>query len=307
MSETRAVIIIHYKNIENTAQALASVYASKPRQYLQPIVVNHSSDPNALDGLKQQYGKWLHVETPAENLGFTGGNNLGIKVALEQYDAKTIFLLNDDATVAPDTFKVLDSSLHALSRVGMVVPKIYFSPGHEFHPGYEKTERGRVLWYAGGVIDWKELYGSHRGVDEVDYGQYDQVEDTPFATACCIALKPAALKKNGAFDDKYFLYLEDLDLSQRFKRAKWRVLYDPRAIAWHQNAGSSGSGSDLHQYYQTRNRLLFGWRYAPLRTKLFLIKHSLLQLRSGNSALRQAILDAVTQRYGKRLRYHTTA
>src|SRR5690606_14557979 len=129
--------------------------------------------------------------------------------------------------------------------------------------------------------------------DEVDRGQYDTVEPTEFVTGCCVALRVKALEEIGLFDDRYFLYLEDLDLSQRLLKARWKLLYQPEARIWHKNAGYSGSGSSLHEYYFTRNRYLFGFRYAPWRTKLFLLKHLVIQWRQGGKVTRQAIRDFV--------------
>src|SRR5690606_26063545 len=120
---------------------------------------------------------------------------------------------------------------------------------------------------------------------------------TEFATGCCVALKVEALEKIGLFDERYFLYLEDLDLSERLLRADWQILYQPDAKIWHKNAGSSGSGSPLHEYYFTRNRYLFGFRYAPWRTKLFLLKHLGIQWRQGRKITKQAIWDFLRGAY----------
>lgn len=106
------------------------------------------------------------------------------------------------------------------------------------------------------------------------------------------------------FDERYFLYLEDLDLSLRFLRNGWQLWYEPKARVWHENAGSSGSGSSLHEYYFVRNRYLFGFRYAPLRTKLFLLKHLVIQWQQGSAITKQAIKDFSTGKYGKRHELH---
>lgn len=148
------------------------------------------------------------------------------------------------------------------------------------------------------------MVGFHRGVDEVDRGQFDEPAATDFATGCCVALNPQALEEVGLFDEAYFLYLEDLDLSVRLQQAGWQIWYDPQATIWHKNAGSSGSGSQLHVYYQTRNRYLFGFRYAPWRTKLFLLRHLLLQFKNGTGPVRQAIQDFILERYGQRPDVH---
>ena len=79
---------------------------------------------------------------------------------------------------------------------GIVSPKIYFAKGHEFHKDrYQESELGKVIWYAGGRIDWQNIIASHRGVDEVDKGQFDKLEKTGFASGCCAMLKRTVLGK----------------------------------------------------------------------------------------------------------------
>ena len=121
----------------------------------------------------------------------------------------------------------------------------------------------------------------HRGVDEVDHGQFGEEEEIGFATGACLLMRKKLIKKIGSFDEKYFLYYEDADLAQRIQKSGYKIFYNPKAILWHNNAGSSSSGSALHDYYLTRNRLLFGMTYAPLKTRLFLIKESAHLLRKG--------------------------
>lgn len=299
------VIIIHYANLANIRAAVASVLASKNAEKLHVVIVDNAAQEPA-EALRDTYtDDRVTILRLSKNRGFSGANNAGIRWALNNLSGVAVVLLNDDATVAPDALPILLESLQNNARLGAVTPKIYFTAGHEFHAGYSKDELGKVLWYAGGIIDWREVVGSHRGVDEVDRGQYDTLIDTPFATGCCVALNAETLQSIGALDDKYFLYYEDSDLSLRMRRAGWKVQYQPKAVAWHQNAGSSGSGSKLHVYYQTRNRLLFAWRYAPWRAKLFLAKQAVLQLRGADPIIKRAILDAVQQRYGIQPDLHT--
>jgi GT2 family glycosyltransferase len=300
MTPPIAVIIIHFHSLANTQKCVRSVLQSQCTHPILPIILDGSHQASEVEQLHKEFDDKIVIELTTGNLGFTGFNNRGIRLALER-QARTIILLNDDATVDPHTIAILDETLHSQPNIGMVVPKIYFTAHHEFHHGYRAAERGQVLWYAGGQIDWREMVAWHRGVDEVDHGQYDHSEITPYATGCCVALKPLAIQQNGALDDRYFLYWEDVELSLRWQRASWQIIYQPQAKAWHDNAGSSGSGSATHVYYQTRNRFLIGFRYAPWRTKLFLAKQLLTLLRHGEPVVQCAILDYVTHQYGQRL------
>jgi hypothetical protein len=149
-------------------------------------------------------------------------------------------------------------------------------------------------------MDWANIIGQHRGVDEADKGQFDKVEETEIATGCCMMIKKEVLKKVGLLDDKYFLYYEDSDLSVRAKKAGYKIVYAPKSIIWHKNAGSAGgSGSALQDYYIIRNRLLFGFRYASARSKLALFRESLFLLLRGRRWQKRGIIDFYLGKLGK--------
>lgn len=295
-SET-GIVIVHYSNLDMVWACLESIFAMKNARQYRPIIVDNGAKTSAQPLIKE-FGDRITIITLKKNTGFTGANNVGMQWALENLSSDTIIILNDDTTVQESAFEALEKSLIQHPHAGAVVPKIYFSAGSEFHTGYEKNEIGNVFWYTGGCVDWKEVVGFHRGVDEVDRGQYNNASMTQFATGCCIAFRRSALEQVGLFDDKYFLYLEDMDLSERLLRAGWELWYEPAATIWHKNAGSSSSGSSLHVYYQTRNRILYGMKYASWRTRLFLLKHSWNQYRTGSPIIKRAILDAFQNRYG---------
>ncbi len=148
-------------------------------------------------------------------------------------------------------------------------------------------------------MDWGNVYGENRGVDEVSSNKFNKVEQIDFATGACMFLNTDCLKEVGMFDEHYFMYLEDADLSVRIKKKKWKVLYVPKGILWHKVAQSSGIGSDLNDYFITRNRLMFGMRYAPIRSKLALIKESIKFLLTGRKWQKRGVLDFYSGNFGK--------
>jgi len=215
--------------------------------------------------------------------------------------ADYVMILNSDTIVDPNIIERLLSALESDERIGAVAPKIYFAKGHEFHKvRYKQAELGKVFWFAGGYMDWDNVKSVHRGVDEVDNGQYDKVEKIDFASGCCVMFKRKTLEKVGLFDEKYFLYFEDADLSQRIQRAGYALYFAPEAVVWHFNAASSGgAGNNLQDYFITRNRMLFGMIYAPLRAKLALIRESSRLLLAGRPYQKKAIKDFYLARFGK--------
>lgn len=103
----------------------------------------------------------------------------------------------------------------------------------------------------------------------------------------------------GNFDTKYYTYLEDADFSLRTKKAGWKIIYFPKIYLWHKVAQSSGIGSSLNDYFLSRNRLLFGLKYAPFRTKLALFKESAKLMISGRRWQKIGIRDFYLRRFGK--------
>jgi GT2 family glycosyltransferase len=293
-----AVIIVNWNGKQDTLTCLSSLQKiDLYNNNLTCIVVDNGSTDDSVQTIKKSFPN-VTVLSTGENLGFTGGNNVGISYAIE-HGADLVWLLNNDTIV--DKHVLLFTRAFENPQVGAAGCKIYFAPGHEFHlDKYKEKERGHVFWYAGGVVDWDNMYASHRGVDEVDKGQYDKMEETPFITGCSFIIRSEVVKKVGMLDDHYFLYLEDLDLNVRIKRAGWKTIYVPLSIIWHVNAGSSGKpGNSLHEYYFTRNRLLLGMRYASMRTKFALLREAIRFLFTATSTRKQAVLDWIFGRFGK--------
>ncbi|HSX40598.1 MAG TPA: glycosyltransferase family 2 protein [Candidatus Saccharimonadales bacterium] len=302
-----AVIILNFNGEKDTVSCLQSVAKIDTGGLdVSIIVVDNGSKEGSAQYVQKHakdidFGK-IHFELlkTGKNLGFAGGNNVGFKHALENGNDYITILNNDtlvDEKFLTELVRVLDSE----SKIGIVGPKIYFAKGFEYHRDrYSDKEKGKVFWYAGGIMDWDNVVGKHRGVDEVDHGQFDKIEETDFVSGCCMMIKKEALEKVGLFDEKYFLYYEENDLNQRVRKAGYKIIYAPKAVIWHLNARSAGgSGSVLQDYFIARNRMKFGMTYASFRTKLALLRESLRILKSGRQWQKTGIRDYYLQKFGK--------
>ncbi|MBQ6438399.1 glycosyltransferase family 2 protein [bacterium] len=236
-------------------------------------------------------------------MGFTGGNNLGFAVASREFNPDYFLLLNADTLVQPDFLAHLLASLHAHPDWGLASPKIYFAPGCEFHrTDYPADQRGHVIWFAGGSIDWDNLLTCHRGVDEIDRGQFEHETELDFATGCCFLIRREVLATTGVFDDQYFLYYEDTDLSARLKTHGFKLGFVPSSIVWHKNGGATnGSGSDLQTFYQTRNRLHFFATYGNWRVRQRVVRLAWRLLRHGSKIEQLAAKHWFLHRLGKQI------
>jgi GT2 family glycosyltransferase len=331
-----SLIILNYNGTQDTLNCLKSLEKLViPRGVkLDIIVIDQNSSDNSVKTIKKHFPQVFLLES-SQNLGFAAGNNLGIKLALQQ-NSPFILLLNNDTLVDKNLLKELLNSAQRHPQGAIFAPKIYFAPGREFHKKrYQKKDRGHVIWSAGGYIDWQNAYGLNRGVDDIDHGQYDRETKLDLASGCCILIRTQALKQVGLFDARYFLYYEDTDLCVRIrntplspssslpaeasakaearqqpheespsklpiniKKPTWQIWYVPQAQLWHVNAGSSGVGSQLHDYFITRNRLLFGLTHAPIRAKYNLITESFRLLFKGRPWQRRGIIDFYLRKFG---------
>lgn len=298
MGKKVSIVIVNWNGKDDTVVALDSIKKmDKQAHTVSVIVVDNGSTNDSVKVIGKAH-PWAKLLETGKNLGFTGGNNVGMKAAMES-GSDYVWLLNNDIIAEGNALSIMDA--FATSEVGLAGSKIYFAPGREYHKDrYDKGERGKVFWYAGGLVDWDNMYASHRGVDEIDQGQYDQIQETPFITGCSMMVRREVIEKIGFLDDKFYLYLEDLDYCLRAKQQGYKLLYVPSSIIWHVNAGSSGRpGNPMHEYYLTRNRLLVGMRYAPMRTKIALVREAVKFLVGTQAVKRKAVLDAMAGKFGK--------
>lgn len=274
-----AVIILNYKVKNQAIKCVRSVQKSD-YQNIEIIVVDNNSDDGISEEIKKISGvKFIQNQ---ENLGYTGGNNIGIKKALEG-GADYVFILNPDTELNKTAISALVDCAEKESA-GIVGPKILF-------------EDQKTIWHAGGIFNKENVLGTHRGLDEKDYGQYEKVEEVDYISGAAVLVQRDVFKKVGLFDEKYFLYYEDSDFCFRAKQAGFKILYIPQAVVYHRNAQSTGLGSALQDYYITRNRMLLASKFLPFRTRFALFREVVKNL--GNPVKRQAWWDFITGNLGK--------
>jgi len=296
------VVVLNWNRADDTLECLRSLSnLVLDDVVLTVVVVDNASVDNSVERIKKT--KWpfaFALLKNSKNLGFAEGNNVGIKYSLEN-GADYVMVLNNDTIVDRKLLVNLLSSFDdKKEEVGVVSPKIYFAKGFEFHKDrYSKEELGRVIWYAGGKIDWNNVFGVNLGVDEVDNDRFDKEVRTDFATGCCSLFSASVLKKVGLYDKRYFMYFEDVDLSVRLNKAGYSVLFNPKGLVFHKVAQSSGIGSDLNDYFISRNRLLFGIKYAPLRSKIALIRESIKFLINGRKWQKLGVVDFYRRKFEK--------
>lgn len=265
-----AIITVVYKNYD----VLEDYFASLSKQTdtkVTVFVIDTSDRPEYLT-----LPSYAHRVTMI-NRGYAAAVNKGIDEALRRgFDAFVI--TNSDIVFKHDfvsrVYQALERHPHSL-----IGGKIYYAKGYEYHKErYLEKEKGRVLWYAGGRISWEHALTPHRGVDLVDRGQFDTEGKTGFINGCLMIYDRQVYDKVGAWDESYFMYFEDSDYSVRAVKKGVDLWYDPSIVIWHKSAQSTGgTGSEFQMKIQKKNQLRFGLKYAPLKTKLHLLKNFLLK------------------------------
>lgn len=270
------VVILNFKLKDLTLSCIRSVKKSSYKS-IKLIVVDNNSN----DGIEKGIDQNIIFIQAGENLGYSGGNNVGIKKALE-IGSDYIFILNPDTEIEEKTIEVLVGKMEK-ENTDIGGPKIFFSSSN-------------IIWYAGGIFDSANVIGKHRGVDEKDQGQYKGGE-TDFVSGAAMMVKKEVFEKVGFFDEDYFLYYEDSDFCLRAKKKGFKVMYIPEAVIYHANAKSTTLGSPLQDYYITRNRMLYAKKHLSLRTQFALFREALKNI--SRPARRKALIDFIFCNLGK--------
>ena len=298
-----AIIILNWNRPQLTIETIHSILKVKKSGFDYHIyLVDNGSTDNSVKLIKKAFAKqknlsFLSLDT---NLGFVGGNNFAIKhICRLKHDY--VLLCNNDVLVDPRFIEKLLSPAQANTKIAIVGPKIYFAPGFEFHKKrYQKKDLGKIIWSAGGRMDWDNILGSNIGTDQLDTGQFNQITtDIDFVSGCCLLIKTALFTKIGLLDPAYFMYLEEVDFCQQAKKIGYKICYQPEAVVWHKNAGSSAAGSHLQDYFIIRNRLYFASHFAGPRARFALFRQSLKFLWGKNKWKKQAIIDYYLKRLGR--------
>lgn len=242
------IIILTWNGRDDTLECLRSLSALSYPNYRVLVVDNNSEDGTAVTVVKEFPGTELIVNN--SNLRFAGGNNVGIRRAIER-GAEYVMLLNNDTTVDRGFLTAMVEAMKNDAAAGIAGPKIYYF-----------SDRKRI-WYAGGKIEWARGWISHLGVRELDEGQFDVAGETGYVTGCCMLVKRKVIERIGMLDEAYYIYGEDADFCVRASRAGFRMLYVPSAVVWHKlSVAAGGHLSWFKNWNKLKSQLRLMGRYA---------------------------------------------
>lgn len=290
-----SLITINFNGTSVTAELLQSL-----QHVLYPsieiiVVDNASSEPPLL--LKEDFPEVQFIFSK-KNLGFAGGNNLGIRAS----KGDIVMLINNDTEVDPHFLKPIVDAFNSNPKIGCISSKLIFH------------DRGNIIQFAGHAgLHWLTGRGFSRGFGEIDKGQYDDFMICGLAHGAAMALKKEMIEDVGLMYENYFLYYEEVDYCQRIKNNGWLIAYTGKSKVYHKESMSVGKASPVKLYYLTRNRLLFLRRNMKGLKRLLALMFYLLvsypkgflnQLLNGTSEHRKVYIDALKWHLSNRSIYN---
>jgi len=240
-----SIITVNYNQADVTCQMLESL---KKLTYpnIEVIVVDNGSNEDPTDKIRNAFPS-TKIIVSKQNLGFAGGNNLGIVVSKGEY----LFFVNNDTELTTDIIENLLAAFKKNIKIGVASPKIYY------------YDQPKMIQYAGYTpINPCTARNSTIGQFEIDNGQYNLPHPTPYAHGAAMMVSREAINKGGMMPECFFLYYEEFDWCEKIRNAGFEIYYQPEATIYHKESVSVGKLSSMKTYYLTRNRILFMRRNA---------------------------------------------
>ncbi|MFQ5445544.1 MAG: glycosyltransferase family 2 protein [Saprospiraceae bacterium] len=259
-----SIITVNYNALDVTCELLNSI-RNNTYANVETIVVDNASEENPEDFLKEHYPEIKFIRSE-QNLGFAGGNNLGIRASHGDF----LFFLNNDAELTEGAIETLLALFGSVPRLGIASPKICYQKASSSAPG--------IIQYAG-TTQVHPLTARNRtiGAGQVDNGQFTTPVPTAYAHGAAMMVRREVIEKVGGMPESFFLYYEELDWCEQIRRAGFQVYVEPRACIYHKESYTVSRNSALKTYYLTRNRLFFmrrnrpRWQWAAFCAFLFLV------------------------------------
>jgi GT2 family glycosyltransferase len=242
-----SIITLNWNSASVTCEFLSSINSQNTYGNVEVIVVDNDSKEDPTEAFTSIFPR-VKVIRNQKNLGFSGGNNVGIKAASGDY----LFIVNNDTEFTPGLIESLVKVFQEKEDAGIVCPKFhyYFNKGVIEYAGYRPVN---IFTGRNGMV----------GSGEKDEGQYDVLHSTNYAHGGGMMVSRQAIEKVGLMPELFFLYYEELDWSVSFKKKGYQIYFQPEALIYHKESMTTGKSSPLKTFYLTRNRILFMRRNIP--------------------------------------------
>lgn len=249
-----SIITVNFNQPQATLDLLKSIYECYPKANLEVIVVDNGSRDDHGEEFKNTDLHVLYIRSE-KNLGFAGGNNLGIKSAKGEY----LFLVNNDTEFSPGLLETLTETLQGNAEIGIISPKINY------------WDNKQIIQYAGFTkMNYYTCRNECIGQFETDRGQFNNINaETGYIHGAAMMIRRSALKAAGNMAENFFLYYEEMDWCEQIKRSGFKIWVNTNAVIYHKESLSVGKNSAIKEFFMNRNRILFTRKNATVGQKLF--------------------------------------
>lgn len=260
-----SVVILNWNGKQDTLECLDSVQKIDYPNY-DVVVVDNGSTDDSVNAITKKYPDITLIKT-GSNLGYAGGNNVGIRLALD-HDADFILVLNNDTIVSPDLLSAFVTAKDLLPANSVLGAKIFF---------YDKPD---TLWFAGGRWNSESNSFEHLGSGQTDSAEFNRFAEVDYVTGCALFASAATFKEVGLLNESFFLTYEETDWCYRARAKGHKCIFVPEAKLWHKVSSSfGGADSPLVGYFMQRNKLLWVKKHLPRQVMNHLHKENLRTLR----------------------------
>jgi GT2 family glycosyltransferase len=258
-------IVVNWRLQEETLQCLRSLERLDFPHRI--IVVDNGSGDGSAECIARHFP---HIEliTLPHNMGFGAACNRAIVWAMENGACEYVLLLNNDAVVHPRALSELVSVAQAHPEGGIFGPMMYY---------YDDP---RTIWYAGARRRWGVLAAADTGRGQVDRGQFDAVRQVDYVFGAAMFVRRSVFERIGLFDEKFFLYLEDMDFCLRAQKTGFSLFFVPQARVWHKGSASTADNEGMRKYHFVKSTVRFARKHtSPLFSLPALVFWTLVLLR----------------------------
>lgn len=251
-----SIITVNYNQLQVTCDLLDALRQITFEDY-EIILVDNASKENPTHFLNENYPEVITIRSEV-NLGFAGGNNLGVEKSKGQF----LFFINNDTIPTEGLIETLLEQFDQIPNLGMVSPMIYY---------YEQQDQQKLIQYVGATpVHPMTARNTIVGEKTIDRGQFTEVKPTAYAHGAAMMIPRKIVEKVGMMSEYFFLYYEELDWCAFIQKAGYSIYVVPQAKIFHRESVSVGPSSPLKTYYLTRNRILFVRRHmTKLQNLLF--------------------------------------
>ena len=284
---TTSIITVNFNQPEVTVAFLDSIKRHTQENTVEVILVDNGSREDHESAFKSAYPSLVYLRSAA-NLGFAGGNNLGVKVAT----GDCLMFLNNDTEIVKNTIELLKEELEANPEIGLISPLILY---------YDQPD---TIQYAG-FTEMNYLTCRNKGIGNMktNMGQYDtDSRETGYCHGAAMMCRRADLANVGLMAENFFLYYEELDWCEQFKKAGKKIWFTGKTKIYHKESISVGKESNIKTYFMTRNRMLFirrntSWSNTLIFSLYYLLfactKQTVVYLLKGRSDLVKWLLKGI--------------